>query len=129
MVIRFVGNSNEGDGVGKHQGVLAMLMMVLLSPFLLVGCGGSADAASFCSDLKAVNKISGTDSASLRKAATLFAKLASETEGSVRADFSLLSADETKVLNGRAASVNNEAAEAASRRIGRYAQKTCGQGT
>jgi hypothetical protein len=106
-----------------------MMLLAAVAPVMVIGCGSSADAASVCSDLKEVSAISGTDSATLKKAANLFAKLADEADDSVRADFSLLSTDETKVLNGRAASVDNGAAEAASKRIGAYEQRVCRSGS
>lgn len=94
----------------------------------LAACGGgghSSNAASFCDNYHQLSTVSGTDPATLQKAADLYRKLADDASGKVKDDLNLLADAETKVLNGDAASVDGDAADAASTRADEYASDAC----
>lgn len=69
--------------------------------------------------------VSGTSQSALRRAAADFTKLANASPRQVKKYAQLLAQDELKVANGKAATVNNAKAEAASKRLDDFAQKVC----
>ncbi len=69
--------------------------------------------------------VSGTSQSALRRAAADFKHLADVSPRQVKKYAQLLAQDELKVANGKAATVNNAKAEAASRALDAFAQRVC----
>jgi hypothetical protein len=61
----------------------------------------------------------------LRRAAADFEKLTAASPPQVKKYAQLLAQDELKVANGKAATVNNAKAEAASNRLDAFARRVC----
>ena len=81
----------------------------------------------FCQAYTALAKshLSGTSQSTLRLAAADFEKLAIASPRLVKKYAQLLAQDELKVANGKAATVNNAKAEAASNSLDAFAQRAC----
>jgi hypothetical protein len=88
---------------------------------------GASGNSRFCQAYTALAKshLSGTSQTTLRRAAADFEKLAAASPRQVKKYAQLLAQDELKVANGKAATVNNSNAEAASNHLDAFAQKVC----
>ncbi|MEY2478655.1 MAG: hypothetical protein QOG87_3970 [Actinomycetota bacterium] len=89
------------------------------------GGGGSSSSASFCDDYAELQGLSGTDQATLQRAADLFRKVAAASPSEAKADFTVVAVAAGKVADGEALSVDNDAVSAAAGRADVVAQKEC----
>jgi hypothetical protein len=112
----------------EHRSALAGITAAACAATLTIaacGGGGGNNLASFCKNYHSLSTVSGTDPATLQKAADLYRKLADDASGSIKDDLNLLADDEIKVKNGGAASVDNDAASAAANRVDGYGSSKC----
>jgi hypothetical protein len=111
----------------RHHTAIATL--ACSAALMLSACGGGGGAgssqASFCNDYKQLSGVAGTDQATLQKAANLYGKLANEAPGEIRGDLNTLADAETKVMNGQAALVDSNAADAAANHADNYVSSKC----
>lgn len=116
-----------GTSGGMTARALLALAMVALFGGVVAGCGGgSAGASALCKDYAKLQSVSGTDTATLKNAASLYRKLAGEAPAEAKADLNTLADDEDKVANGDPLSVDNSAASAAADRVDGVLNGKCG---